>query len=69
MAEHKRRIDAIKKERAEREQGKDPRAGDNNGDREKEKDRERDRDRDRDRRRRGNSRSSRDRDRGGRRRY
>lgn len=74
MAEHKRRLEQIKKERAERLQARD--AGGSNGDRDRdrEKDRERrDRDRGHDRRdsrrRRDSSRSSRDRDRGGRRRY
>lgn len=76
MAEHKRRLDQIKKERAERLQARDAgrEAGGSNGDKDRERDRERDRrdrDRDRDRRdsrrRRDGSRSSRDR--GGRRRY
>lgn len=73
MAEHKRRLEQIKKDRVERQQNRDV-AGANNGERDRDRERDRrDRDRDRDRRdsrrRRDSSRSSRDRDRGGRRRY
>lgn len=65
MAEHKRRLEQIKKERAERQTRE---AGGHNGDRDRDRDRERDRDRrDRDRDRRDSHRRSRGRS--GRRRY